>query len=108
MISERDYNILRAFLEREALMYHWKDETGREEFVDRMFKTILEYRDDKLPIHGQGYNYIRIQSITNMGLLDSELMLTADPWNSERSLVCLLPPSPRGGIGFSEYLSGSL
>lgn len=102
MIHEHDYPILRAFLEREASMYQWKPNTNnRQEFIDRMFDTLVNKKSDNL-FSQNGYNYIHIVSLSNMGLVTSELVLSGHPWDSGTDLQCLLPPSPRGGIGFQE------
>ena len=103
MIRKSDWSILRAFLEREAFMYRWKPETAHEhrtEFIEAMFSKLVNNVSS-------GYNYIHIQSITNMGLVDSELVLSGDPWDHKTDLYCLLPPSPRGGIGMSEREHGN-
>lgn len=94
MIKERDCPILRAFLDRESQMYNWArtGEEGRKAFVNRMFEKLTQPTAAKL-------DYIHIQSISNVGLLESELVLTALNWGHGRSLYALLPPSPKGGIG---------
>lgn len=74
-------------------MYNWDltGEKGRKAFVRKVFRSITS------AFPGEGFNYIHVQSITNMGLLDSELVLTASPFNgSKKPIKYLLPPSPRG------------
>ncbi len=102
MIWERDHEILRSFLDRESRMYRWIPdegaETRRKAFVDKCFDRILNFWDGKLPL--EKFNYIHVQSLTNMGCLDSELVLTAKDWDTKQSLYLFPPPSPLGGIGF--------
>lgn len=98
MIREVDHDILRAFIERESHMYKWKpdgdEETRRQAFIDRMFYEITSFKSE-------GCNYVHIQSLTNMGCLDSALMLTGNPWVWERDdIFCTLPASPTGKVGF--------
>lgn len=95
MIRKTDTVILLAFLARESFMYNWArtGEEGREKFVKKMYDAITSTRP------GQAFNYVHIQSITNMGLLDSELVLSGEPFDSENDIFLTLPPSPRGGIG---------
>ena len=94
MIHELDHSILRAFLEREANMYLWKQDGGqdtrRQEFIDRMFGIITNDIDGE-------FDYVHIQSISNMGLMTSELVLTCKNWAHGKSAYFSLPPSPRGG-----------
>lgn len=98
MINDRDHAILRAFLERESDCYRWLPETEKEhrkEFIDKLFKTITE---------AGGYgpiNYVHIRSITNMGWMDSELVLTGKPWGWGKSAYINLPASPRGNASIS-------
>ena len=97
MIAPADYEILKAFLERESRMYRWDKtgEEGRKAFVERMFKSIVEARPS------EGFNYVHIQSITNIGALDSELVLSANHLDIlNRRIKCTLPPSPTGRVGF--------
>ena len=104
LIHETDYEILKAFLDRESRMFNWakSGEVGRLAFAAGLFDKIVHFSDsrEELPLI-EKFNYIHIQSLTNMGLIDSELVLTAKHWDSKDSLYLFLPPSPRGGIGFS-------
>jgi hypothetical protein len=79
-------------------MFNWSltGEKGRRKFVNRMFKLIVSKTLDK------GFDYVQIQSITNMGLIDSQLILTAAPWDWKNgNVIICLPPSPNGGVSFS-------
>ena len=99
MIRPTDHVILRAFLRREADMYWWKKDGGekrrRQSFIDRMFKTIVS----KYP--EEAFDYIHIQSISNMGFVTSELVLSAQRYKTGRDVYLSLPPSPKGGISFT-------
>lgn len=96
MIRKSDYTILRAFLRRESLMYNWArtGEVGRKAFVKRMFDGIVKHE-------AKPCNYVRIKSITNVGLVDSELVLSGFPWHWHIDAHINLPPSPNGGLSFS-------
>lgn len=102
LINPLDHSILRAFLRRESYMfwYQGKDEQDveRKAFCRKLFKMINEWS----PENGHDkFDYVHIQSLTNMGLLGSELVLTCNRWKTGQSLYLFLPPVKRGGIGFS-------
>lgn len=96
MIRKSDDKILRAFLNRESRMYDWgkTGEKGRRAFVKRMFDGIVKKEAEPC-------NYVHIKSITNMGLVDSQLVLSGHPWDTEIDAHINLPPSPNGGLSFS-------
>lgn len=94
-----DHDIIRAFLDRKIRMYSWKDGIGpknRQDFIDSMFTKILKHEEEN-----PCFNRIHIQSITNMGLVDSTLVLSSQYLDVRRDLWINLPPSPKGGINFS-------
>ena len=81
-------------------MFRWHPDGGeqrRQAYVRKLFKMITEW---KLYDYKK-FDYIHIQSLTNLGLLGSELVLTCRAWDAGRSLYLFMPPTPRGGIGFS-------
>ena len=95
LFHEADYPIIRSFLEREAMMYRWKNLDNRRKFIDRMFSELTDC--DWLP--DEHFDYVHIQSLSNMGLVTSELVLTCARWKSGQSLYLCLPPNPRGSLG---------
>jgi hypothetical protein len=100
MIAERDLPILRAFLERESLQFMWGMSSlaldYRLKFVDRMLFDIASYNPS------EAFDYVRIESMTNAGLVDAALILSCKPWKHGVSMLCLLPPSPKGSVSFSK------
>jgi hypothetical protein len=88
-ISDFDQDILHAFLLRESRMFS-KDEEKQSVFIEKCKTQIKE----RLAAIEGGSNYIRICSITDMGLVDSELKLTGSPFDHARGdVVAFLPPS---------------
>lgn len=86
---------LDGFLLAESKDYRFVDEEAREKFVKRLEEGILSGLDK---IEG-GANWICFQSMTNMGMNQRELKLTAHPFDfSAGDVLVLMPPSPRGGV----------
>jgi hypothetical protein len=84
-------------------MYRWHPEGAekrRQAFVRKMFKQITSAYPN------EGFDYVHIQSLSGMGILESELVLSANHLDVRNGRVkCLLPPSPTGNVGI--YKSGS-
>jgi len=78
-ISNRDLHLFEAFLLREADDYpkYREDSLEREKWL----RTVQSKIKEKLAGYKGKANYIRITSLTNMGLVDRELKLTAHPWD---------------------------
>jgi hypothetical protein len=95
LIKEEDVDILKAFLVREARMFPFSTCAKEQQHVDKMLNDILSR---SLP---QGADHVIIRSITNMGMVESALVLTCGLWSSERNILINLPPSPNGGISFA-------
>ena len=94
-IVDADLGVLLAFLDREAHQYNWAHPGGEQRrlaFVEKMLKMI-EKRYSEIP----AANYVHIESITNMGLVGSELILSGTPWCYEIDVFLSLPPNPRNG-----------
>lgn len=101
-ISKADDDLVLAFLEREANYYRFSDIAKRHEFICRMRRLI----DDglaKLPEKG---NYIHIESITSLGQLQAELVISAADYAFSPDAKCLLPPGPSGGVNVYEEEHG--
>jgi hypothetical protein len=102
LFHERDGQIIRAFVEREANQFLWDPATplAKAMFISRMRDLIYSYEESVRPMGG--VNFVRIQSLTNMGLVEAELVLTPALWKSTGGVLELyLPNSPRGGVGHS-------
>lgn len=94
MILDSDSILLKAYLRREAEDYQWRDGIdgpGSLDFQQRMFDAITHYESD------QKVDFVVICSITNIGLVQRELRLTAKEWDFGRNLIVNLPPNPRNG-----------
>lgn len=92
-IPSRDLPLLVAFLKREAEDFRLSDSKDYE-------LRMLNQLETKLREFPDGLDYIMIQSISNMGLVDRSLILTPSNWSMSGTLVCLLPPSPNGILDF--------
>lgn len=92
-----DRAIITAFIDRESRSYRWQAEDRREIWRDKIVQELMDHNEGK-----PAFNYARIQSMTNMGLVDAELVLSTQQFDFKRGdIKFLLPPSPRGGIGIS-------
>lgn len=99
IFSPFDHDIIKAFLDRESQMYSWKDgitSKNRQDFIDSMFNKLVGHKEEN-----PCFNRVYIQSITDMGLVESTLVLSSIHLNVSRDLWINLPPSPKGGINFS-------
>lgn len=97
VISPLDHDLIRAFLVRESKMYNWVnglDGPECKKFIERMMSQILEAGNPENP----AFNYVHVQSITNLGLLDSKLVLSSSHLDPSRDLYMALPPSPKGSL----------
>lgn len=100
VFSQNDLPIITAFCDRESHQYRWGEPDGekrRKEFVDRSVQTLMSHTEER-----PGFNFARIQSLTNMGQLQDELVLSTQHLDVARGdIKFFFPPSPRGGIGVS-------
>jgi hypothetical protein len=88
--------MLVSFLAREAADFKWKSLDSKVEYLRRMDEEI----EEKLSEIDAG-NFVHVVSLTNLGLVTRELVLTPTPWCPDRVVKLLLPSTPRGGIGVS-------
>lgn len=108
-IHDIDISLLEAFLYREIEDYNWlpddeRESRGRKDwptkkmrqkvFFNRMKESIIK----QLSLITSGANYIKVQSLSNMGLVERELTLTPWPWDHENIVLILLPPCVNGGV----------
>lgn len=102
-IQDRDKALVDAFFYREINEYLWdpKPWQGKSmierkaDFFDRLWsltKAIIE------PIPSA--DFIRFESLTNMGLVCRALEISPKQWDYKPGILSLyMPPSPQGGIG---------
>lgn len=105
-ISERNYPLLSSFIEAELLEFPWGDRVVNGKTKDERIEEARQGYFSQLERELDKYekaDYIRIQSLSNMGLMYRELTLTAHPWVFGEDVIVLLPPAPppRGGLSSS-------
>lgn len=102
-IHSVDSVLLEAFLEREAYDFFaiFDARGGKQEYLERMYKEINDI-SDKNPC-----DFICVQSLTNQGMLQRELVLTPTNWKPEAGrLELFLPSSPRPSFDIGHHLKG--
>lgn len=92
-ISERDEDLLKAFIEREAKDFKFRN-FGREEVYRNRMYSLCKTEMAKI----READYIEIESLTNLGLLDRKLVLSCQPWVRGVRYCLMLPVSPGGGM----------
>ena len=75
-IRNNDIPLVQAFLVREAQDYR-KEGADAEQWVEGIWKNIRE----GLASYDGSSNYLQINSISNVGLLNRSLIITPDPWS---------------------------
>jgi hypothetical protein len=91
--------LLRAFFACESADYHWRDGidgAAAEAFRNRLWEEIAEFKTE------EKYDYIVVQSHSNMGNVVKQIVLTAKNWSHKKSLVFLLGTTPRDKVNHFE------
>jgi hypothetical protein len=92
LIRPGDVPVVNAFLLREAREFT-RDEGKVTEYIHSMTEKLDAFGDE-------GYDFVHIQSLTNMGQVNAELVLSPVNWDWKNGrLHLLLPPSLTGFIG---------
>lgn len=92
-IPFEDVPTVLEFLKRELNEFRYKNEDSKSRYLEEYCDKI----DSALASVESG-DFIHIDSITNLGLVQRTLTLTPVPWKYGNSYSLSLPPSPRGGI----------
>ena len=95
-LFKKDVPIVVAFLNREADEFRWKCWFNKYIYIGRMLRLINGHlaKIEKA-------NYIHIESLTNLGLIQRVLTLTPKQWDEKGAVRLMLPPNPHGRIGVS-------
>jgi hypothetical protein len=93
IFREADLPLIDAFLLRESNQFPGS-EVARRMYRLRMKDTLFAYDGEGDP----AFDHIHIQSLTNLGLVDSELVLSSVQYQSYRDVEFYLPPSLNGSM----------
>lgn len=97
-VQKRDRQVLMAFIRREIGDFRvgWNPNTPEAKaFALRYYRQVSR----KLRALKGGGDYINFKSMSNMGLVQRKLILTAEPWVAYRHVDVVFPTSsPHGRI----------
>lgn len=94
IFSPGDIGVIRAFCTRESHQYRFVNDYRRQAFAKRLVKKLMDHVEEN-----PEFNFARIQSLTNMGTLQDELVLSTQHLGHDQGDICFVfPPSPNGSI----------
>ena len=92
VIPERYSDLVKSFCTLEADQFYFKDSKNRTDWIKTLHEQIMAYEE---PEDSKGYDYVIIESITNMGLVSDSIKMSAAKYYYGQNLRVAFPTTPR-------------
>lgn len=89
VISEEYRPLLKALCDLEAMQFRFKKEDGPARWSADLLDSVMSYeREDP------GFNYVTLESISNMGLTIHAIKISSSHFDASRNLIIRFPMTP--------------